>query len=65
MFKKNKEFNRFQVNIILDGFCLSTIPLYQSDVESLISKGILNYTRENKTEDSAGILLTSKAYQVK
>lgn len=64
--KQREDLNgKFQVNIILDGFQMTTIAMYNSDVESLIHKGILHHTRPDKSVDGAGILLTSKAYKTK
>jgi len=64
--KESKQIKgKYEVNIILDGFCLQTIAMYNSDIESLINNRVLFYTRKDKSVDSAGILLTSKAYKTK
>lgn len=64
--KDSKEVKgKYQLNIYIGGLCVSTIAIYNSDIEAMQHQGIINYRNKDKTVDSAGVLLTSKVFKTK
>ena len=61
--KKPKE-KFFRLNLIVFDRCVSTVVVYNSEVEDMLYQDKIHPTCENGEPDSAGVLYTSKLYEL-